>query len=348
VIRKILYIAPSKSSFVQKDLEILKEEFNVEFISFQIRYKWFLPLALFNLFTQLLFKKYHCVICMFAGYHSSVPVFLKRIKKWKTIIIAGGTDCVSFPSINYGYFQNALIKPFLIYSFKNTDAICPVHDALVYQEYNYNNEGLSAQGIKAFITDLKTKIKTIHNGYNATIFNFSTIKNKNTVVTIGADFSLPFSEQLKGIDLFIETATYFPKTTFYIVGGENKIKSEAIPNNIKFTPFIPNHQLADFLKDKTYYFQLSLSEGFPNALCEAMLCGCIPLVSKVGGMPSIVNNTGYILEKKDINLLVQLFTRAQQEYQPTQHIQARKQIENNYTVQKRQTELISFIKELTK
>ena len=46
-----------------------------------------------------------------------------------------------------------------------------------------------------------------------------------------------------------------------------------------------------------------MSEGFPNALCEAMLSGCIPIVSNVGAMPKIVKETGYLLLKKDIYLL---------------------------------------------
>ncbi|MFN8208916.1 MAG: glycosyltransferase, partial [Bacteroidales bacterium] len=44
---------------------------------------------------------------------------------------------------------------------------------------------------------------------------------------------------------------------------------------------------------------LSLSEGMPNALCEAMLCGCIPVGSNVEPIPEIIGDTGFIaLEKK--------------------------------------------------
>lgn len=48
------------------------------------------------------------------------------------------------------------------------------------------------------------------------------------------------------------------------------------------------------------YLQLSLTEGFPNALIEAMACGCIPIVSSVGAMPEIVGQTGRVLKKKNI------------------------------------------------
>ncbi|MDX5477843.1 MAG: hypothetical protein LPJ98_05255 [Cyclobacteriaceae bacterium] len=34
-----------------------------------------------------------------------------------------------------------------------------------------------------------------------------------------------------------------------------------------------------------------------------MLCGCIPIGSSVNHIPEIIGNTGYILPRRDINLL---------------------------------------------
>lgn len=43
-----------------------------------------------------------------------------------------------------------------------------------------------------------------------------------------------------------------------------------------------------------------MSEGLPNTLCEAMLCGCIPVGSEVNGIPLAIGETGFVIKKKDI------------------------------------------------
>jgi glycosyltransferase involved in cell wall biosynthesis len=71
---------------------------------------------------------------------------------------------------------------------------------------------------------------------------------------------------------------------------------------VTFTGRVSPDQLRTILRGATFYAQLSLSEGMPNALCEAMLCGCIPLVSNVASMPSIIADHGRVLRKRDAEL----------------------------------------------
>ena len=51
---------------------------------------------------------------------------------------------------------------------------------------------------------------------------------------------------------------------------------------------------------------MSISEGFPNAVCEAMLCNCIPIGSNVAALPIIIGDAGYILMKRDKLFLMRL------------------------------------------
>jgi glycosyltransferase involved in cell wall biosynthesis len=41
-------------------------------------------------------------------------------------------------------------------------------------------------------------------------------------------------------------------------------------------------------------------EGFPNALGEAMACGCVPIGSNVSGIPELIGDTGLILSEKNV------------------------------------------------
>ena len=56
-------------------------------------------------------------------------------------------------------------------------------------------------------------------------------------------------------------------------------------------------ELKILYNESKFYFQLSNTEGFGVALCEAMLCGCVPIVSDVNFLPSIVGNSGFVLKK---------------------------------------------------
>jgi glycosyltransferase involved in cell wall biosynthesis len=62
---------------------------------------------------------------------------------------------------------------------------------------------------------------------------------------------------------------------------------------------VPYEDLVLFYNAHQYYIQLSIAEGFPSAICEAMLCQCIPIGSTVGAIPDIVGDCGYLVEKRD-------------------------------------------------
>ena len=271
------YFHVGLSSFVKKDIEILSKEFSLNIHFFDQSSKSRLPLSFLKQFFFLLAKlfKSKATVVQFGGYHSFLPVLFKVIFRKKVIIVLGGTDCVGFPSIQYGCFYNTYLKHFTRFSLKNASLLLPVSEALVHSKYTYNSNDFPFQGYKHFIPKIKTKHLTIPNGYNATLWKNKIPKTKNTFITIGADLGTRFGAKLKGIDLIIEVAELIPECAFYIIGGD-KIKIE-LPENVHPIGNMPHNELPGFIADKQFYLQLSMSEGFPNALCEAMLSGCVPV-----------------------------------------------------------------------
>jgi glycosyltransferase involved in cell wall biosynthesis len=344
---KLLYFHAGKSSFVIKDIEILQEKYNVvDFFFDTSNKKKYLVLFI----KQKLFLLRHIIgakliVCQFAGHHSFLPILFSKIFFKKSIVVAGGTDCVSFPSIGYGNFNNKLLARTTSFSFKVCDLILPVHQTLVEYDYTYQPNDFKKQGYQFFIPKIKTPYQVIHNGYDSSKWFCDTEKERNSFVTIGAGLDSRFGFNLKGIDLIFEIAPKFTHCTFYIVGGLGIDKPT--PENIKLLDKIPNNELRQFISNKQFYMQLSMSEGFPNALSEAMLCECVPIVSNVGGMPDIAADCGYILKYKNINELYELTNSAINNFELDKlGKKARQRIVENYTFEKRRDQLLLAVNKL--
>lgn len=344
---KVLYFHTGKSSFVLKDIDILKINYNVVDFLFDTNNKkryWIqiirqLYFILFNIFSARL------VVCQFAGHHSFFPILFSNLLFKKSVVVAGGTDCVSFPSIRYGNFNNRFLSFTTAFSLKSCDLILPVHQSLVEYDYYYQPNDYKKQGYKYFVPNIKTPYQVIPNGYDAQKWFCDTEKESNSFVTIGAGLDSRFGFKLKGIDLIFEIAEKFPDCIFYVIGGFG-IRYPA-PSNVKLLDKIPNHELRAILSKMRFYLQLSMSEGFPNALSEAMLCECVPIVSNVGGMPDMVSNNGFILHHKNLTELSDILNKALHHnhlYQIGK--QARERITENYTYNNRKEQLLSAIDQL--
>ena len=172
---------------------------------------------------------------------------------------------------------------------------CPVSESLIKAKNEFHeNQAEINQGILSFIPDLNTPFKVIYNGLDIDFWtdNYST-KIKNSFLAV-------FSEKqfyLKGGDLIFEMAKRFPSFTFKIAGMYKP--SFNVPHNVHFLGIISKEKLKIEYHNSEYYFQLSAFEGFGLSLCEAMLCGCIPIGSSVNMIPDIIGQSGYVLKRRN-------------------------------------------------
>ncbi|MBL7946083.1 MAG: glycosyltransferase family 4 protein [Flavobacteriales bacterium] len=162
------------------------------------------------------------------------------------------------------------------------------------------------------------------------------------VVSVALGDRRPSTLVLKGIDMLIQAATAKPDLRIVVIGLGSPNTVE-VPENITFLPPVPNDSLSSYYQRAKVYAQLSLSEGFPNALCEAMLCGCVPLVSAVGAMPEVVGDAGVIVPLRDTSLVIKQLDRALSMVSTANAWKARRRVEANYSEERRATELIGLI-----
>jgi glycosyltransferase involved in cell wall biosynthesis len=106
--------------------------------------------------------------------------------------------------------------------------------------------------------------------------------------------------RVKGIDVLIKTAQRvcqeLPNAVFVIAGSlyerdyseeiQEMIRSLSLENNVKLLGFVGDPVL--LLKMSDAFCLLSRSEGFSNALLEAMACGVPSVVTRVGGNPEAI------------------------------------------------------------
>ncbi len=296
----ILYISSGNPTFVRKDILLLSKQNNVK----SLLYPWNTVNTPINFIRQFIYliprlKKIDAILVMFAGYWSVIPALFGKIFNKKVFIILGGTDCVSYPEFNYGSLRKPLLKSAIYYSIKNATCLLPVHESLIdFTNSYYNN---SKQGIKNHFKSIKTDIKTVYNGYNPRVTHDTiekSIRKPNSFITV-ALVNTKIRLILKGIDLILDSAREFPDASFTIIGIAETIKSQLkIPSNVIIHPPMPSELLAEKYLHSEFVIQPSISEGFPNALCEAMSFGCIPIVSPVGAMPTITENIGFTVKNR--------------------------------------------------
>jgi hypothetical protein len=129
----ILHFSVRESSFVKKDITYLKESHAVKILTFNTKNKFFTPFAFIFQKIQLLVHIWFAdvLVCQFSGYHSFLPALFGKIFKKPVLIISGGTDCNSFPSIRYGNLYRPILKIFTHWSFKLASHIAPKHNSLM-------------------------------------------------------------------------------------------------------------------------------------------------------------------------------------------------------------------------
>ncbi|MCK9398788.1 MAG: glycosyltransferase family 4 protein [Bacteroidales bacterium] len=303
--KKILYFYAVRMSFVARDIEIMKRRYPLTEYYLDTKKKWKIPLRLFHQFIFLLahIRSAKTIICFFAGYHSLLPALFGRIFSKPVLIFLGGADAYRYPSFNYGHFNKFLIGKFTCLSARLADLLIPVDDSLMYSESDYYDAEYAKQGIRHFCRDLKTPSQTISLEYDPDLF-YRKSENVagNTFITAG--FGIEGSSFVrKGIDIIIEVAKLLPDCEFTVLGCSPDVIKVPFTANVKFIPPVPYEKLAGIYSQNRFYLQLSIAEGFPSAICEAMLCECIPIGSKVAAIPLIVGDTGFILEKRDVNQL---------------------------------------------
>lgn len=327
---KICFVGSLSSTFIKNDCEILKKYFNVRAIEPPTNKLGWLKYIL--IIAQNV-KQSDRTFCWFAGWHSAFVVFFSKIFRIKSIVIAGGYDAAYAPEINYGAFTNLKEKIPAKYVFKNADLI------LAVSEFT-KNEVMGKMRSK--------NLKVVYNGVNVEKFKPYEEKEDNLVITVGG---IQWSNlKRKGIETFVKSAQFQKKARFVVIGKfiDNSIgylKSIA-PSNVEFTGFVSGDNLTKWYQKAKVICQISYYESFGLSLAEGMACCCIPVVTKERvGLPEFVGDTGFYVPYGDEKATAEAIEKALCVANVLGE-KARKTIKENFSIEKREVELIEIIEGL--
>ncbi len=332
--KTLLLVYPLYSSFVKEDNKILSKIYNV------VRYRYRLyknPVMFIIEFLKMLIFlcynifKINIIYCWFADYHTFLPILFGKIFNKKTFLILGGYDVTYIPEIRYGSFSNPIRAFCTSYSIRNAFLNLAVSE-------NIRDEALMKIPL--------AKIEIVHTGYSKEKFFLPKTKEKeNIILTVGLIDNYK-RYKIKGIDLFCQIAEKLPEYKFILIGVYPEYEKNIITRskNLEVLYKIHQDELITYYQKAKVYAQFSVREGLPNSVCEAMLCECIPVGTKVKGIQKVIGNCGFILENRDVDEGVKLVKEAIKSNNKLGK-KARERIINNFSLEKREKELFKLLRE---
>jgi glycosyltransferase involved in cell wall biosynthesis len=225
------------------------------------------------------------VVCWFASWHAPAPLLLARLLRRPSILIVGGFDTANMPEIGYGFQQGGIRRLLARSSMRLAGRL------LTNSEYSRDelerNTGFDAE--------------VVYHGVPDPFGSLPDTPRERVALTVGNVARL--SLERKGLRPFVQAAAHAPDVEFVVAGrpiddAEAELRSLASAN-VTFTGELTDDALDALYRRASVYVQASLHEGFGMAVAEAMLAGCIPVVTSAGALPEVVGDTGVVVASPD-------------------------------------------------
>ncbi len=321
----ILLVSVHSSSFVKGDIEILESKHNVTYFNYT---------SIKNIYQLIkIFAGNELVFFWFASIHFLIPLIIAKIFRKKIIIVAGGYDVAKVIDISYGSMNNR-VKGLIVRSMLiSADKIISVSNS--NKNEIIRNCKISPDKIEMVYHGLKRSGRMVYSA------------KRDIAVTIA--FINESSFYRKGIDRFIELAKYLPDIDFHIIGeiGMN-ISSLSLPRNVVTHGYLHNQELIDILNSAKVYIQFSRHEGFGYSVAEAMIFGCVPVVSNIYSLPEVVGDCGTLIDDfNDYHSISEKVLRVFKEYSEETGSKCSHRIEDNFSFEKRASKLLTIISDFT-
>lgn len=329
---KILFVHQELQSFVQKDLDILRSAHDVRTIEFTGRrglVKHLVP-DVWQLWQGVTW----CDLSFtwFGSLPAFFTVLFSSLLGRKSVVVAGGWDVGQPPDgLPFQPFKRWCPE----YVFRHADLSLPVSD-------------FNAHEMRQYLRGPFKRVDRIYHGFDAEEFYpIEGIREERTVLTVGT--VMKDSIVRKGLRMFVQTAALLPDISFWLIGSgqdETLMKQlyEMAPSNVEFTGWVSKGELQRRFSRARVVVQASTHEAFGCSVAEAMLCECIPVVSRQAALPEVVGDCGIYLDELTPSELAKRIQEAQNRSELGK--MARERVVRLFPLQRRAQELLRAIEEV--
>ncbi len=323
---KILVTSTFVTPFITEDLTILRKHWEVEHLLVRG------PAAFPAIAAGV--ARSSVVYTWFASTYAAAAVGTARALGRPSVIAIGGADVAAIPEIGYGIWLSPWKSRFVSYALRRADkvlAVDPFLKAEAARRARYDGHN----------------IDVLPTGYDSSFWSPGGEKTDSVLTVAACDSKARVG--VKGVDLLLDAARLVPSTRFLLVGiGEPFIQAIAAraPANVEIRGRVAPEELLALYRKTKVYCQPSRFEGLPNAVCEAMLCGCVPVCTDVGGTRTAVDGRGLLVPWGDPGPLAASISEALA-WSSASGLAAREAIAGRFTVERREEGLVRLIRGLT-
>lgn len=279
-------------SFVVQDVETLSGAYDVR--TLLVRSVRALPAGLWEV------ARADVVYCWFGSVRFLPYVLFGWLLAKPVIVIAGGYDVADEPSIAYGNMRPGLQRVLGRLLFR-----------LATVSVAFSESGLLELRRNAGVPSDRSRVIVL--GFDARPESPIPPETKRpTVMAIGTiDAS---TVHRKGWLTVARMSNLMPDVSVVFAGNATpdalaELQAAAGPN-VRFAGFVSSAERDELFSRAAVYAQPSAHEGFGCAVAEAMLFGCVPVVSDRGSLPEVVGPCGYYVPPDDPPALAQAVRRA--------------------------------------
>ena len=205
-----------------------------------------------------------------------------------------------------------------------------------------NGINLEKFNIKDYcINDMRSTLSLSNSDFAwAKVANFSSIKGHKDLINAFKNIHIKYNSKL------------------FLIGKDNGtlnelkdlVVTQGLESKINFLGF--REDIPEILLAMDGYICASHTEGFSNAILEAMASGLPIVATKVGGNPEIIRNekNGLLVKSKDINAITRAMIKIMEDYRLSQKLSkdALKTVNQKYNTKKMVKSYIDVYKEAVK